>query len=111
MAFGRAFLCHQYEGAKHNGMSDRGFLFLFSLLMIVVGLGSVVWLFATRQADTVDGLFLILTALLIVVAFGLYVMYAIHRAMEAVAPPPAQTAKAGAAAPAAKRTPTPAAQA
>jgi hypothetical protein len=111
MAFGRAFLCHQYEGAKHNGMSDRGFLFLFSLLMIVVGLGSAVWLFATGQAGTVDGLFLLLTVLLIALVFALYVLYAIRRALEAVAPPPSQTAKAGAAAPAAKRTPTPAAQA
>ncbi len=93
-------------------MSDRGFLFLFSLLMIVVGLGSAVWLFATGQAGTVDGLFLLLTALLIALVFALYVLYAIRRALEAVAPPPpAQTAKAGAAAPAAKRTPTPAAQA
>ncbi|HTX34138.1 MAG TPA: hypothetical protein VME43_03925 [Bryobacteraceae bacterium] len=92
-------------------MSDRGFLFLFSLLMIVVGLGSAAWLLATGQAGTVDGLFLVLTALLLAAAFGLYVVYAIRRAMEAAAPPAAQTAKAGAAAPAAKRTPAPAAQA
>jgi hypothetical protein len=103
--------CRQYEGAKHNGMSDRGFLFLFSLLMIAVGLGSAVWLFVSGQAGTVDGLFLVLTALLFAVVFGLYVLYAIRRALEAATPPPAQTAKAGVAAPAAKRTPTPAAQA
>jgi bacteriorhodopsin len=102
---------HQFEGAKRNRMSDRGFLFLFSLLMIVFGLGAAVWLFATGQAGTVDGLFMLLTALLIAVVFGLYVMYAIRRALEAATPKPAQTAKAGAAAPAAKRTPTPAAQA
>jgi hypothetical protein len=107
MAFGGRFFCHQFEGAKHNGMSDRGFLFLFSLLMIVVGLGSAVWLFATGQAGTVDGLFLVLTALLIAVVFGMYVMYAIHRALEAATPPPA----AKAAAPAAKRAPAPVAQA
>ncbi len=87
-------------------MSDRGFLFLFSLLMIAVGLGSAVWLFATGQAGTVDGLFLLLTALLIAVVFGMYVMYAIHRALEAATPPPAK-----AAAPAAKRAPAPVAQA
>ena len=80
--------------------------------MIVLGLGSAVWLFVTGQAGTVDGLFLLLTSLLMVAVFGLYVMYVIHRAMEAVTPkPPAAAAKAGAAAPAAKRTPTPAAQA
>ncbi len=78
--------------------------------MIVVGVGSAVWLFATGQAGTVDGLFLLLTALLLALVFALYVLYVIRRALEAVAPP-SQTAKAGAAAPAAKRTPTPAAQA
>lgn len=109
MAFGRRFSRHQFEGAKHNGMSDRGFLFLFSLLMIVVGLGSAVWLFATGQAGTVDGLFLVLTALLIAVVFGMYVLYAIHRALEAATPKPAPAVKA--AAPAAKRAPAPAAQA
>ena len=80
--------------------------------MIVFGLGAAVWLFATGQAGTVDGLFMLLTALLIAVVFGLYVMYAIRRAMEAAARPPAQTAKAGApAAAAAKRAPAPAPQA
>jgi hypothetical protein len=92
-------------------MSDRGFLFLFSLLMIVFGLGAAVWLFVTGQAGTVDGLFMLLTALLIAVVFGLYVVYAIRRAMEAAAPPPVKPSKAGSPAPAAKRTPTPAAQA
>jgi hypothetical protein len=92
-------------------MSDRGFLFLFSILMILVGLGSAVWLFATGQAGTVDGLFLLLTALLEALVFALYVMYAIRRAIEAATPPPAQPAKAGAAAAAAKRTPAPAAKA
>ena len=79
--------------------------------MIVFGLGSAVWLFATGQAGTVDGLFMLLTALLIAVVFGLYVLYAIRRAMEAAAPVATKTAKAGAAAPTAKRAPTPAAQA
>lgn len=79
--------------------------------MIAVGLGSAVWLFATGQAGTVDGLFLLLTALLLAVVFGLYVLYAIRRALEAATPKPVATAKSGAAAPAAKRTPTPAAQA
>jgi len=77
-------------------MSDRGFLFLFSILMIVSGVGAAVWLIVTGQAGTVDGLFLVLTALLIAAAFALYVMFLIHRAMEAVAKPAQQTAKAGA---------------
>lgn len=78
-------------------MSDRGLLFIFSILMVVGGIGTAVWLFATGQAGTVDGLFLLLTALLIALAFALYVMFMIHRAMEAIKPAP-QTTKAGAAA-------------
>ena len=50
-------------------MSDRGFLFLFSVLMIAVSLGSAAYLVATGQAGTVDGLFLVVTALLIALCF------------------------------------------
>ena len=77
-------------------MSDRGFLFLFSILMILGGLATAGWLFATGQAATVDGLFLLLTALLTALCFLLYLVFMIRRAMEAAAPP-AQTAKASAA--------------
>jgi hypothetical protein len=66
-------------------MSDRGFLFLFSIFMIVASLGAAVWLGITGQALTVDGLFLVLTALLTAVVFLLYVVFIIRRAME---PPP-----------------------
>ena len=82
------------------GMSDRGFLFLFSVLMIVGSLATAGYLLATGQAGTVDGLFLLLTALLIALVFALYVIFMIHRAMEAAKPAPAVPAKA--AAPAAK---------
>jgi|KBSSwiStaDraftv2_1062776.scaffolds.fasta_scaffold3075553_1 hypothetical protein len=85
-------------------MSDRGFLFLFSVFMIAASLAATGWLLATGQAATVDGLFLVLTALLTAVVFALYVMYVIHRAMEAVAKPPAPPAKPAA-------TPAPAKQA
>jgi TRAP-type C4-dicarboxylate transport system permease small subunit len=78
-------------------MSDRGFLFLFSILMIVGCLATAGWLFATGQAATVDGLFLLLTALLVALCFTLYVIFMIRRAMEA-ATPSKQPAKAGAAA-------------
>ena len=78
-------------------MSDRACLFLFSLLMIVGGLAFAGWLFATGQAGTVDGLFLLLTALLIVAVFGLYVMFMINREKEA-AKAAAQPAKPVAAA-------------
>jgi Na+-transporting methylmalonyl-CoA/oxaloacetate decarboxylase gamma subunit len=91
-------------------MSDRGFLFLFSIFMIVAGIGATVWLFATGQALTVDGLFLVLTALLTALVFALYVMFVIHRAMEAAAKPAAAPAKAAPASPAKPAAPAPVAQ-
>ena len=79
-------------------MSDRAALFLFSILMIIVSLGAAVWLFATGQAGSVDGLFLVLTALLIAAVFALYVKFVIGRAMEAqkqaLTPAATKTAKA-----------------
>jgi hypothetical protein len=77
-------------------MSDRGFLFLFSILMIVGGLAATAYMVATGQAATVDGLFLVLTALLVVAVFGLYVKYMIGIAMEPAEKPKAQPAKAAA---------------
>jgi hypothetical protein len=78
-------------------MSDRAFLFLFSLFMIVAALGISGWLLATGQAGTVDGLFLLLTALLVALCFALYIVFLIRRVMEAAAEPASstQTAKAG----------------
>ena len=40
-------------------------MFLFSVFMILAGLGSAVWLIVSGQALTMDGLFLLLTALLV----------------------------------------------
>jgi len=77
-------------------MSDRGMLFLFSIVMIVAGLGSAAWLVATGQAGTVDGLFLVLTALIVAASFALYAVYLIRRAMESQAKPPAKAAPAAA---------------
>lgn len=85
-------------------MSDRGFLFLFSIAMVLGGIGTAAWLFATGQADTVDGLFMLLTALLVALAFALYLRFMIRRAMGEVARPAAQPVKA-ATAPAAKPAP------
>jgi hypothetical protein len=75
-------------------MPDRAFLFLFSLLMIAAGVGATVWLLATGQAGTVDGLFLVLTALLIAAAFGLYVVFLVRRAMAESRPAATQPGKA-----------------
>ena len=67
-------------------MSDRGFLFLFSILMIAVGAATVAYLIATGQALTLDGLFLTLTALILAAGFGLYLIYMIRHAMEPAKP-------------------------
>jgi hypothetical protein len=75
-------------------MSDRGILFLFSLLMIAGGLATSAWLLATGQAATVDGLFLMLTSLLIAAAFLLYVIFMVARARQVEKP--AAPAKAAA---------------
>ena len=80
-------------------MSDRALLFIFSLIVIVVCLGTCAGLLINGQAESVDGLFLILMCLSIALAFGLYLMFMIKRAMEP--PPPAPrpaAAKPGAAA-------------
>lgn len=61
--------------------------------MIVVSLGAAVWLFVIGQADTFDGLFLVLTALLTAAVFGLYVKFVIGRAMQAQVQPAAPAAK------------------
>jgi predicted CDP-diglyceride synthetase/phosphatidate cytidylyltransferase len=84
-------------------MSDRAALFLFSILMIVVSLGAAGWLLVTGQAGTVDGLFLLLTALLSAAVFGLYVKFTIGKAMEAQKIAPALPA--GKAAPKMESTP------
>jgi membrane protein DedA with SNARE-associated domain len=87
-------------------MSDRGGLFIFSILTILASLGAAVWLVISGQAVTVDGLFLVLTALLTAAAFGLYIKFVIGRAIEA-ATPPAPPAKPKAPQTAAKPAPTP----
>ncbi|MCX6628093.1 MAG: hypothetical protein NTW28_10750 [Candidatus Solibacter sp.] len=74
-------------------MSDRGFLFLFSALMIGAGAATIAYLVATGQAATVDGLFLALTALLLASGFAMYLIYAIRRAMEPPKPAAGPAAK------------------
>jgi heme A synthase len=86
-------------------MTDRGILFLFSLLTVVVSVAASGWLVVSGQAATVDGLFLLLTCLLVALAFALYLMFMINRAKESLQPA-AQPAKP--AAPAAKPAPKPA---
>jgi hypothetical protein len=73
-------------------MSDRAVLFLFSLVMVIVSLAAAGWLLVSGQAGYVDGLFLLLTCLLSAGAFGLYLLFMIHRAKESLKPA-AQPAK------------------
>jgi hypothetical protein len=70
-------------------MSDRAFAFIFSILVTVASVGACGWLLVSGQAATVDGLFLLLYCGLVALAFALYVMFLIHRAMESLAPAPA----------------------
>ncbi len=70
-------------------MSDRAGLFLFSVAVIVVALAASGWLLASGQAGSVDGLFLLLTCLLVALAFALYLMFVINRAKESLQPAPA----------------------
>lgn len=58
-------------------MSDRGLLVVFSLCVIVGCLSAAVWLAVTGQAAYIDGLFLMLSCLVLALAFGLYVRYVI----------------------------------
>ncbi|MGA2737322.1 MAG: hypothetical protein ABSG65_07705 [Bryobacteraceae bacterium] len=90
-------------------MSDRAILFLFSVVVEIASLAAAGWLLASGQAGSVDGLFLLLTCLLVALAFGLFMAFMIRRAMEPTPAPAAQTAKTSAAAPASK--PAPVAQA
>jgi hypothetical protein len=86
-------------------VSDRAILFLFSVLVEIASLAAAVWLLVTGQAGTVDGLFLFLTCLLIALAFGLYLVFMIKRAMEPAPAPAAQPAKTATPAPQAKPAP------
>ncbi len=87
-------------------MSDRGLLFVFSVVVVLASLAAAGWLVATGQAASVDGLFLLLTCLVMAFAFGLYLAFVIRRAMQSVSAPAAtQAAKAGSGAAAAKPAP------
>ena len=73
-------------------MPDRAILFLFSVVVEIASLVAAGWLLATGQAGSVDGLFLFLTCLLVALAFGLYLVFMLRRAMESVVVPSPQRA-------------------
>jgi len=62
-------------------MPKRGLLFLFSLAVIAAMLAVAAWLLTTRQADSFDGLFLLLASLLLAFAFSLFVRFLIRDAL------------------------------
>ena len=101
-------VCYTIANGK---MSDRGYMFLFSVFMVGAGVCTAVYLAATGQALTVDGLFLVLTALLLALVFALNLIYMLKRAMEAAKGPAAPPVKASATAKPAKPAPAPVSQA
>jgi hypothetical protein len=70
------------SAAPRGTVSDRAILFLFSVVVEIASLAAAGWLLASGQAGSVDGLFLLLTCLLVALAFGLYLAFMIRRAME-----------------------------
>ena len=70
-------------------MLERVGVFLFSLLMVVGSLGVAVWLIATGQAGSVDGLFLLLVCLVFALAFAICAFLLIKTAMQRAAAPAA----------------------
>ena len=91
------------SAAPRGTVSDRAILFLFSVVVEIASLAATGWLLISGQAGSVDGLFLLLTCLLVALAFGLYLAFMIRRAMEPAPAPAAQPAKASPAAPAAPK--------
>lgn len=76
-------------------MSDRGLLVVFSLCVIVGCLSAAVWLAVTGQAAYIDGLFLMLSCLVLALAFGLYLRYVIRSVMADVPVTATSKVKAG----------------
>ena len=77
-------------------MSDRGWLFVFSLSVIAASLGVAAWLAITGQARYIDGLFLLISCLVLALAFGIYLRYLVRSAIMTVSPPETATLKAAA---------------
>jgi hypothetical protein len=61
-------------------MTDRALLFLTSLAGLVSAIAVAVWLIASGQIGTFDGNFLLLSCLIVALAFALYLKYMIQAA-------------------------------
>jgi hypothetical protein len=66
-------------------MTDRGWLFICSVLLIVVSLAATGWLVVSGQIHSLDGLFLAHVCLLTALVFALYVWNLIAAAREEIA--------------------------
>jgi hypothetical protein len=74
-------------------MSDRGYLFLFSVLVILVSIAGAVWQIVSGAAASLDGLFLILVCGLVAFAFALYVKFLLRTSLEPEKPAGAKAKK------------------
>ena len=70
-------------------MSDRVLLFVVSLAALLGALAAAIWLVASGQVGTFDGNFLLLSALVVALAFGLYLRSLIRTAIKTATPPEA----------------------
>jgi hypothetical protein len=64
-------------------LTDRAIQFLFSVVMILISLGTAVWLFLTGQHGF-DGNFLLAVCLTVAFAFGLYLKFLLRGAREEI---------------------------
>jgi len=68
-------------------VTDRAVFFLGSLFCVLCALAAIVWLIVGGQLGTFDGNYLLVAALVVGGAFGLYLKYLISQARES---PPKQ---------------------
>src|SRR5262249_12659865 len=77
-------------------MWERLAVFLFLVVVALGSLGGAGWLVATGQAVSVEGLFLVLVALLLALVCGVSIYVMIRGAMEAIQAPSAAAKPAAA---------------
>jgi hypothetical protein len=85
-------------------MPDRAWLFLGSVVMIILSLAGAGWLVVSGQVFGLDGLFMLLVFLTTALAFAIFVWNLISMALDEIA-------KERAPKPAAKKAPAPASSA
>ena len=69
-------------------MTDRALLFLASVAAVAGAIGVTVWLIATGQLGTFDGNFLLVSSMVMALAFGLYLRSMVGNAMRTQPPKP-----------------------